>query len=191
MVRKFVLLSLLISISEGREGRYLDAPEVKSVSLVEPEGLYVQWSPVTQRQDDPVIGYKIRIWEIPESSDTEIQLINANKFPGVIRDEKVQQTFSMNNSNPATREVIINSQESKLYMVTVDKIKYNTIYEVRVLGFKRDVDGPLSVPVRIKIVKGSGYQVVLQRTMSGCQVTVPAEVEYSGDPYPYQYNSFF
>ncbi|CAH4032920.1 unnamed protein product [Pieris brassicae] len=186
-----LVLAYIVLVSGIQESqRYLEAPEVTGVSLAEPEGLYVQWWPVRQRNDDPVIGYKIRLWEIPESSTTDIQLVNADKYPGTVKHDESSKSFSVNNTEPISREEIIGSTNKGLISATV-KIKYNTIYEVRVLAFKKDVDGPMSLPTRTKVVKGSGYQVVLQRTTTSCRITVPSEVQYENDPYPYEHNFIF
>ncbi|CAF4926149.1 unnamed protein product [Pieris macdunnoughi] len=187
---KLVLACIVLVTGIEESERYLEAPEVTSVSLAEPEGLYVQWWPVRQRNDDPVIGYKIRLWEIPESSTTDIQLVDAYKYPGTVKHEESSKSFSVNNTDPISREEIVGSANKGLMSATV-KIKYNTIYEVRVLGFKKDVDGPMSLPTRIKVVKGSGYQVVLQRSVTGCRITVPSEVQHGNDPYPYEHNFNF
>lgn len=67
----------------------------------------------------------------------------------------------------------------------VKNIKTNVFYDVRVLAYKKDEEGPMSLPRRIKIVKGEdGYYAVLQRTSSSeCMITIPSNVTIGGENY--------
>ncbi|CAG4962886.1 unnamed protein product [Colias eurytheme] len=190
MLRVFLSL-ILVSSTKGlaESERYLDAPEKVSVTAIQPSRVFVQWSSVCQRDDDPVIGYKIILSKVPESSETQAELINADEFPALVRNDKALQDFRINNTNADMREIIVDA-DSKNAIVDV---KYNTLYEIRVLAFKIDVNGPLSEPMRIKLLDYADYFSSVTRTLTGCQISVRTEAVAGKEKetYPFIYNSFF
>ncbi|XP_045495922.1 uncharacterized protein LOC123694512 [Colias croceus] len=188
MMSKCFWIVMILSCSNATEdvSYNLEAPRLISVTSVEPRGLYIHWSNVRQLMRDPVLGFKIHIFEISESSETEVKILT-NNHPEIVKNDIPLQKFNSNKIDP-TVEIITGVR----FKATVTDLKYNTLYEVRVLAFKRDMDGPLSEPIRIKILKDTEYDAVVTRTVNGCQFSMQTEnVQIEEDVFPLIYNSYF
>lgn len=75
----------------------------------------------------------------------------------------------------------------KISETIVRDLKYDEFYEVRVLAFKPDYDGPISDPIRVKIAKLKTKRLTVKRLTTGCFVSIPSNT--SG--YSFYHNSYF
>ncbi|XP_022113804.2 uncharacterized protein LOC110992344 [Pieris rapae] len=168
----YLLFILEVALSQA-----IDKPTHVRVSLYEPEGLFVQWRVVDNFQANPIIGYKIRVWQIDESLHGSYTLLNGEQL-AIISDERSVEPYSIEVPKHTPREFttpnidIINDLSIKI----TDGIKYNTLYEVRVLAYRKNLDGPMSEPIRVKIVNGEGYTVLAQKTSpNNCAISSISE----------------
>ncbi|XP_038206176.1 uncharacterized protein LOC119828156 [Zerene cesonia] len=186
MLRKCLYIVMILSCSKADENdSYLEAPQLYSVTSIEPPGLYIHWRPVKYLMRNPILGYKIRIYEITESPEREAKLIN--KQPRYMENDTPVQQFHSNKIDP-TIEIITGVNVK----ATVTDLKYNTIYEVRVLAFRSSVDGPPSDPVRIKLLKDTEYNAAISRSVNGCHLSVHEEnVQIGEDIFQLIDNSYF
>ncbi|OWR42457.1 beta-1,3-glucan recognition protein 3 [Danaus plexippus plexippus] len=153
----FFLFLLIISQSIGTPRpfeRYLDAPVLTSVSGTVPPGLFITWKGVSQRADDPVLGFKIKLWILKQETNIEYELLNAEEYPGYIHNIKPSKSFRINETlGIPWKEFIVEREAEYIEYLHIQNLDYNVVYEVRVLAYKIDQEGPMSEPIRIKLVK--------------------------------------
>ncbi|CAF4926105.1 unnamed protein product [Pieris macdunnoughi] len=156
----YFLFVLEVAISQ-----VIDKPTHVRVSLYEPEGLFVQWRVVGNHQGHPIVGYKIRVWKIEEDLHGTYTLLNGEQL-AIISDERSVEPYNIEVPKHPPREYTTPNIDIKndLSIKITDGINYNTLYEVRVLAYRKDLDGPMSQPIRVKIVKEDGYTVLAQKT---------------------------
>ncbi|XP_047516564.1 uncharacterized protein LOC125057127 [Pieris napi] len=170
-------------ILEVALSQVIDKPTHVRVSLYEPEGLFVQWRVVGNHQGNPIVGYKIRVWKIEEDLHGSYTLLNGEQL-AIISDERSVEPYNIEVPKHPPREYTtpnIDIQNDLSIKIT-DGIKYNTLYEVRVLAYRKDLDGPMSQPIRVKIVKGEGYTVLAQKTSPNtCAISSISETTPEND----------
>ncbi|XP_038223250.1 uncharacterized protein LOC119840638 [Zerene cesonia] len=161
----------------------IGVPKITSVSALDPVGFFIQWKGVTSFNKDPVLGYKIRLWKVEEDSQGYLKLVNGEEIPGLLlEDRALEPVDKVKTPKAQPREVVINNvstQKAKVY-----NVNYNTLYEIRILAYKMNEDGPLSEPARVKIMKGDAYFILIQkRPGEDCAVSIATNVTISDEPY--------
>ncbi|VVC95827.1 unnamed protein product [Leptidea sinapis] len=169
----------------------LTAPELVDVTEVDAQGLYVRWRTVAFSRADPVLGYKIKIWEVKESSEHGLELVNAEEYPAEVTSELPTDPFPLADTTPGTREEIATGGETS--SAVVSGLRGETVYELRVSAFKAHEDGPWSLPTRIKVMNevDLGRRASITRTADGCRFSVSSDVEAEHEEYIHVYNSYF
>ncbi|KAJ0179060.1 hypothetical protein K1T71_005835 [Dendrolimus kikuchii] len=134
-----------------RREEYLPAPLIKSLSAIDPAGFQVEWTRVDSYDDmDPVLGYKVKIWEVCDKR------LLYDKADGAVMLAKRDTRFSQaleSRRIPDSEPFVIILPGFERTRTKVSNIKLNVLYEVRVLAYTRTMDGPLSQPTRIKLMK--------------------------------------
>ncbi|XP_045495907.1 uncharacterized protein LOC123694501 isoform X1 [Colias croceus] len=202
----------------------IDVPKIFSVSALDPVGFFIKWTVVSSNSRDPVLGYKIRLWEVKVDSQGYLKLVNGEEMPGLLLEDrpleirlwKVEEDSQgylnllngeetpglLYESKPLEpmdkdkapkgeprEEIVYNvdTRKAKIY-----NVKYNTLYEIRILAYKKDQEGPISEPARVKIMKGGNYFVVIhKRPEEACVVTIATNTTISGESYNHLESIYF
>nr|XP_032525125.1 uncharacterized protein LOC116776132 [Danaus plexippus plexippus] len=173
--------------------RYLDAPVLTSVSGTVPPGLFITWKGVSQRADDPVLGFKVKLWILKQETNIEYELLNAEEYPGYIHNIKPSKSFRINETlGIPWKEFIVEREAEYIEYLHIQNLDYNVVYEVRVLAYKIDQEGPMSEPIRIKLVKvGENLGHTIKKTSKGCSFLIKSELGKDENTYPFEYITTF
>ncbi|XP_045495908.1 uncharacterized protein LOC123694501 isoform X2 [Colias croceus] len=169
----------------------IDVPKIFSVSALDPVGFFIKWTVVSSNSRDPVLGYKIRLWEVKVDSQGYLKLVNGEEMPGLLlEDRPLEPVDKVKPPKGQPREVIINdvsTEKAKIY-----NVKYNTLYEIRILAYKNDQEGPMSEPARVKIMKGDKYFVLIhKRPDEDCVVSIATNTTISDESYYHLETMYF
>ncbi|CAK1544891.1 unnamed protein product [Leptosia nina] len=159
-----VLLLTIFCCTFALNDYEITVPTFLRVSLLEPVGLFVQWRTIPSFQINPIVGYKVRLSEINEDLQGTYTILHENELV-IISDERPEEPYNTEKQQDKFREFKVPAIDIKddLSIKIRDNIKYNRLYEVRVLAYREDKDGPITDPIRAKIVKGDDYVVLVQR----------------------------
>ncbi|XP_045495909.1 uncharacterized protein LOC123694501 isoform X3 [Colias croceus] len=169
----------------------IEVPKIFSVSALNPVGFFIKWTGVNSVNSDPILGYKIRLWKVEEDSQGYLNLLNGEETPGLLYESKPLEPMDKDKApkGEPREEIVYNvdTRKAKIY-----NVKYNTLYEIRILAYKKDQEGPISEPARVKIMKGGNYFVVIhKRPEEACVVTIATNTTISGESYNHLESIYF
>ncbi|XP_028165410.1 uncharacterized protein LOC114356437 isoform X1 [Ostrinia furnacalis] len=135
-------------VARGVEG--VPAPTLLRITLVDDPkmGFVVDWTPVASNDAaDPILGYKMKVWEQPKIKTYKYETINGVK---TLVEEYAPGKFPANNEVPTNkpREIVIQGDKTS---ARFEGIETGVLYEVRVQAFTKNIQGPLSQPMRVEI----------------------------------------
>ncbi|XP_047534447.1 uncharacterized protein LOC125069117 [Vanessa atalanta] len=183
-----IFLSLFVSCGFGLVSS-IDIINIANVWGTDPLGIYVSWHSIYYSSKHDVSGYKVKLWTVKMSTEKKYGLVNAEQYPGLIQNDITLEKYQVNTTlSSIPREIIVNGNFQSQVLIT--DVEYNVIYELRLLAFKDNIEGPMSEPRRIKIVKGDGYHAVIQKLPTGCLFSVPNVLRHNGDDYPFVQDSY-
>ncbi|XP_063824444.1 uncharacterized protein LOC135074066 [Ostrinia nubilalis] len=136
-----------------REVKGIPAPTLAHIDLIDDPGLafIVHWTPVASPDGaDPVLGYKVKVWEKPKVSTFEYEALSGAKRL-VDKLAPVKLLHSSQEPKFKPREIVVNGADKSTAMC--EGIETETPYEVRVQAFSRAGDGALSQPLMVQICK--------------------------------------
>ncbi|KAL0882058.1 hypothetical protein ABMA27_000639 [Loxostege sticticalis] len=147
----FVAANQAFVARERREAQDIPAPTLIRVTLVDDPSLAfkVDWTPVsTPEGSEPVVGYKLKVWEQEKIKTYKYELVNGVK---TLVEEYAPAKFPNPDQIPThkPRDILVYGADKTT--AQVDGIEAGVTYEARVLAFNKNGDGPLSGPVRIEV----------------------------------------
>ncbi|CAK1544892.1 unnamed protein product [Leptosia nina] len=164
------------------------------MSFLEPIGFFVQWD-VTRSSIPKIKGYKVKLWSIEENTTRNYKLLNGDQYPGLERNDIAQEAFneSYTAKNEVTEITSINAYHNEARLLSIAK---DTLYEIRVFTYKDEDVGPMSDPIRVKIMKSKTdytvsedivkprpvYTVLAERQFDYCKVSIITNTT-DGDPF--------
>ncbi|XP_022113779.2 uncharacterized protein LOC110992325 [Pieris rapae] len=169
------------------------------LSFMEPIGVYAEWNIVPYKSLSLINGYKVKIWSIEEETTRNFKLLNGDQYPGLQRNDVAQEPFSIEHISRKSVSVITNPNGyhnmARIFM-TIDNL-----YEIRVNTFNATAEGPMTDPIRVKIVKSKTdytmspkvvkprpiYNVMGIRSIDSCGVSI---ITNSSDGEPVIHNSY-
>ncbi|XP_046968989.1 uncharacterized protein LOC124536481 [Vanessa cardui] len=185
---KMIFWSLFVCCAFGLVNS-IDVIDIANAWGTDPLGIFVSWRSIYYSSKADVTGYKVRIWTVKMDTEKKYDLVNAEQYPGLIQDDVTLEKYQVNTTLSRTpREIIVNGNLQSQVLIT--DVEYNVVYELRLLAFKNDIEGPMSEPRRIKIVKGPGYHAVIQKISNACLISVPNVLRHNGDDYPFVQDSY-
>ncbi|XP_047534475.1 uncharacterized protein LOC125069137 [Vanessa atalanta] len=165
----------------------LEAPKLLDVTATKEGGLYVVWESIDYNVSDPILGYKINIWEVKEKTEKMFKLINADQAPGFVKEHRSSKDFSRE-SIPENKPRIFRADPDSTTL-EIDYIKPDVLNEIRIQAYKQKENGAYSEPWRLKVFKEFGHNAIGQRHMDECILTVTTQTRAMGGPLPHIYNS--
>ncbi|XP_073942561.1 uncharacterized protein [Choristoneura fumiferana] len=146
-------LLLLVAVCQGLAVQKVKAPlprpEIKSVTTLDPLSIQVEWNPVQSIDEkDPVIGYKIKVWELPPIITFKYVVVD-----GVMKlvEDVVEPKINDAETPPEKEAKEIVVQGPLVSKALVPDLKLNVVHEVRVRAYTKSQDGPLSGLTRIQL----------------------------------------
>ncbi|XP_045525417.1 uncharacterized protein LOC123714854 [Pieris brassicae] len=168
-------------------------------SFLEPIGVYARWNTVPYKSLSLINGYKVKIWSIEEETTRNFKLLNGDQYPGLQRNDVAQEPFSIEHISKNNVSVITNSNGyhnlARIFM------SIDNLYEIRVNTFNATAEGPMTDPIRVKVVKSATdytkspkivkprpvYIVLGLRSLDSCGVSI---ITNSSDGEPFIHNSY-
>ncbi|CAH0605474.1 unnamed protein product [Chrysodeixis includens] len=148
---KALLVFLLVAACEGMrlETRtaQLAAPCGVKVAVMEGPAFEVSWDKVEEvDKKDPILGYKLKIWEVKSAKVTKYVIMNGEVKP--MEEDLPMELIAEPTTKP--EEVTVGPAETK---ATFKKVALDVTYEIRVAAYTKAKEGPLSSAIRIKLCK--------------------------------------
>ncbi|CAK1544890.1 unnamed protein product [Leptosia nina] len=178
---------LLIIVCNIIFAKTFQVPKITSVTTLVPAGLLVKWD----SNNDVVDGFKISVWEVEISSQGRFKLLNGDEIPGLLLEHKAIEPMA-HNKLPKSKPIQVVVRDPEAREAKINKLKYNTLYEVRVLAYKGDGESGLSPPTRIQLIKADDAinVVAAQKENDVCIATVVTTIDYKGEKYNYHRNVY-
>ncbi|CAF4926117.1 unnamed protein product [Pieris macdunnoughi] len=169
------------------------------LSFMEPIGVYVEWNTVPYKSMPLIKGYKVKLWSIEEQTTRNFKLLNGDQYPGLQRNDIAQEPFSIEHISKNNVSVITNS--NAYYNMARIFMSIDNLYEIRVNTFNATAEGPMTDPIRVKIVKSVTeytmspkvvkprpiYKALGLRRIDSCGVSI---ITNSSDGEPFIHNSY-
>ncbi|XP_075971978.1 uncharacterized protein LOC142973843 [Anticarsia gemmatalis] len=155
----FVFVCLYLVESEPYEFHFPKSPDLKSRGMFfedKPPVLKIWWRRVMDWDKyDPIIGYKIVIWEKKGVVETNVfteAIPSDDPTPAPsIEDSKTNKTDDVP-ANPLEEPFILDVPATSCCKVTFDKIIPGVWYELSALAYTKKDQGPLSHHGFVKII---------------------------------------
>ncbi|RVE45047.1 hypothetical protein evm_010304 [Chilo suppressalis] len=142
-----VLTCVIISQATVIRNRVTDLPAPRLVRLttLNPRGIGVTWEPVYSPSSNPVVGYKVKVWEQQTGIVYEYIMID-----GVLQlvEREVLVPFPSGIPDWTPKEVSVHGVTTSSAQFYLVKPEYT--YEVRVQAVTSRGEGPLSNAMRIR-----------------------------------------
>ncbi|XP_046968776.1 uncharacterized protein LOC124536303 [Vanessa cardui] len=179
----FIICCVLVSSVYSE----IEAPKLLDVTVTKEGGLYVVWESIDDNVSDPILGYKIKIWEVKEKTERMFKLINADQVPGFVKEDRASEDFSKD-SIPENKPRMFRADPDSTSL-EIGYIKPDALNEIRIQAYKQKEDGAYSEPWRLKVFKEYGHDAVGHRHKDECILTVTTQTRAMGGPLPHIYNS--
>ncbi|XP_021197306.3 uncharacterized protein LOC110381326 [Helicoverpa armigera] len=145
----FLLVSFSYGLPTDSKGTKLSAPNLTRLTAMESDGGYserINWDAVVSDDaSDPVVGYKVNIWEVKKIKSTKYSYVNGTLQK---REEEIEPPIDFDNGPEGTPTVLLTPANQT--EVTFN-IKLHVTYEIRIQAYTKNIDGPLSSPDRIQL----------------------------------------
>ncbi|XP_022825400.1 uncharacterized protein LOC111355624 [Spodoptera litura] len=153
LTMKSVYLLVLVSLCQGlpldSKAGLLSAPHLIRVNIIDPPAIEMTWNKIESADvADPVIGYKVKVWEVQNITNTLFVVVHGNVEEIVKTEEQGIDLLSELDGAPDEIQV-----PADVTTAVYRKVKLDITYEVRVQAYTKLEDGPLSDPVRVKLSK--------------------------------------
>ncbi|VVC92751.1 unnamed protein product [Leptidea sinapis] len=149
----------------------LEAPKGMKVSFLEPLGFYVEWELVPRTIEDRISGYKVKLWKINEEISRNFKLLFGEQVPGLEKKDVSQEQFE-NHYTPKNEPTVFDVTNGYLKAIKIKDIKEETLYEVRVAAVRGSEIGPMSDPLRVKVIFRNTTTVMLaKRSLNYCELS--------------------
>ncbi|KAM3956665.1 uncharacterized protein ACR2FA_009384 [Aphomia sociella] len=144
---------LLIAVSQaflvgGMPTTTIPTPRITEL-VSQDHAFTVSWSKViNQDAKEPVLGYVVKVWEIPDTLVYKYEIVNGEK---VLVEEFKEAKLDMTKIPSFTpREIKVTGAD--VTTTQVDNVKYNVLYHIRVQAYTKSEKGPLSGAAGIKLL---------------------------------------
>ncbi|CAH0407169.1 unnamed protein product [Chilo suppressalis] len=152
----FVLLAtvsqaaVLPTKSVNEQENDIPVPNLTSLIAEDPFAFKLGWEPVKSDAADPILGYKVKIWEQPKRKVYKYETVDGIKE---LVEEYAPAKFPMTSDAPdfEPKEVVIVKADK--HEAKGKNMNQGVIYEFRVQAFTKNGDGPLSAPMRLQFQK--------------------------------------
>ncbi|XP_035438666.2 uncharacterized protein LOC118268327 [Spodoptera frugiperda] len=144
-----VLVSLCQALPLDSKAGLLSAPHLLRVNIIDPPAIEMTWNKIESADaKDPVIGYKVKVWEVQNTTNTLFVVVDGNVEELVKAEEPAIDLLSELGGSPDEIQV-----PADVTTAVYRKVKMDITYEVRVQAYTKLENGPLSDPVRVKLSK--------------------------------------
>ncbi|CAG9795415.1 unnamed protein product [Diatraea saccharalis] len=126
----------------------IPAPRLLRLEALDPPGFRVEWNPVKSKDEsDPVIGYKVKVWE-----QQSIKVYNYEVIDGVnmLVEQTILSEFPRDDV-PEWEPTVLMVESAANPAAQYNNVKVGVQYEIRVQAYSNKYEGALSDAMRIKI----------------------------------------
>ncbi|RVE45048.1 hypothetical protein evm_010305 [Chilo suppressalis] len=142
--------AVLPTKSVNEQENDIPVPNLTSLIAEDPFAFKLGWEPVKSDAADPILGYKVKIWEQPKRKVYKYETVDGIKE---LVEEYAPAKFPMTSDAPdfEPKEVVIVKADK--HEAKGKNMNQGVIYEFRVQAFTKNGDGPLSAPMRLQFQK--------------------------------------